>query len=65
MQKKAYPSENQISKEEKQRTSQNGGYRKTSLRKVSEKSGKVKFPTKDRQSVLSSSILFVRMNYAC
>ena len=69
MQKKAYPAQNQISPEEKQKTLQcflfqNGSYRtpKTSPRKVSEQIGKISFHTKNRHSVPSSSTLFVRVN---
>ena len=69
MQKMAYPAENQISPEEKQLTLQcflfqNEGYRilNTSPRKVSEKSGKIRFLTKNRHSVSSSSTLFVKVN---
>ena len=49
-----------------QKTKQNASYRtpKSSARKVSEKSGKFKFHTKKRQSVPSSSTLFIEGNIA-
>ena len=60
------PSENQISPKRKTKDVamclfQNGGYNipKSSPRKVREKSGKIKFHTKNRQSVPSSSTVFV------
>ena len=69
MQKKAYPIRKPDFPRRKQKTLQcflfqNGGYRtpKTSPGKLSEKSGKIQFPTKNRHSVPSSWTLFVRVN---
>ena len=66
MQKKEHPWENQVSPKEKQKAMhcslfEDGGYRKpkSSLGKVREKSGKIKFHTKNRQSVPTSSTLIV------
>ena len=64
--KRRTQSENQISPKVKQKTLQcflfqNGGFRtlKSWPRKVREKRGKIKFHTKNRHSVLSSSTIFV------
>ena len=69
MEKRRTQSENQIFPKEKQKTLQcflfqNGDSRtqKSSPRKISEKSGKVKFHTKERLSVPSSTILFMEGN---
>ena len=66
MQKKAYPIGKPDTPKEKQKTLQcflfqNGGYRtpKSSPRKICEKIGKIKFHTKNRHSVPSSSTAFV------